>query len=190
MRVTDTFKAQGQVKPSFINLETGKSLEFSTRANTLSYDASSAMAYVFGGDFTKIPNRIGIIYKNESSPTQIPDFTSGDRDQPWDRLELSLNSTDSDIQICPFSFSPTVTKGADKSSVTFHAHTNSESIGLRGSKFTTDSAILQAVLLSEVASALGPVYTVIARVSLEGAESYPTKPQDFELALDWTINFK
>lgn len=221
MTVTETIRARGQVTPSFIDIKTGERIPWDTRHNTLSFDASKAVALAFGGDDSLIPNRMGIIYGEEGSAT-FP-VTVG-RQQSWDSLVYELSSKSADVQIQPFSYSPSFTKvsrsggsssGSDSPdlgsvlageanemtypgwAVTFHAHSDSVTAGaLSGDSssggsdsnskiFTTDNYIFQALLLNEK----NGVYTILARVSLDNAGEYYTKPENFEVALDWTVKF-
>ena len=217
MTVTETIRARGQVTPSFIDIKTGECIPWDMRHNTLSFDASKAVALAFGGDDSLIPNRMGIIYGEEGSAT-FP-LTVG-RQQSWDSLVYELSSKSADVQIQPFSYSPSFTKvsrasggssdsdASDTSpassseineltypgwAVTFHAHSDSVTAGaLSGDSssssskiFTTDNYIFQALLLNEK----NGVYTILARVSLDNAGEYYTKPENFEVALDWTVKF-
>lgn len=209
MTVTETIKARGQVTPSFVDIKTGKRVPWDMRHNTLSFDASRAVALAFGGDDSLIPNRIGIIYGKEGSAT-FP--TTISRQQSWDSLVYELNSKNADVQVQPFSYSPSFAKvsrssgGSSGSSesddptypgwaVTFHAHSDSVTAGALSEDstsasgdtmiFTTGNYIFQALLLNEKSGN----YTILARVSLDNAGEYYTKPENFEVALDWTVKF-
>lgn len=213
MTIVDNIKARGQVTPSFVNLKTGERIPWDQRHNTLSFDASRAVALAFGGDDSLIPNRIGIIYGNSDTTTFL---TTIGRQQSWDSLVYELKDKDADVQIQPFCYSPSFTQverssgsgssgsgassGLDSGSseevtypgwaVTFHSHSDSVTPGAidAGSSdmiFTTGNYIYQAVLLNERAGK----YTILARVSLDSAGVYYAKPENFEVALDWTVKF-
>ena len=212
MTIVETINAKGQVTPSFIDLKTGKRVPWGERHNTLSFDASKSIAHAFGGDESCIPNRIGIIYGNSGS-TEFP--TSIVRQQNWDDLVNELNDKHADVQIQPFSYSPSFAKtyrsggGSTSSSsnsssdeanypgwaVTFHAHSDSVTPGElsknSGSSidsstiFSVGSRIFQAILLNQSSEK----YTILARVSLDHSSQYYTKPENFEVALDWTVKF-
>ena len=213
MTTTDTMNSRGRVTPSFIDVRTGERIPWDARHNTLSYDATHAMALAFGGDDSLIPNRIGIVYGSEESPS----FGTIDRQQGWDDFVHDLQDKGANVQIRPFSYSPSFTQitssGSPGSSgsgsaeasgasspesdrqgwaVTFHSHSDSVTAGAidsgsssSGMIFTSDMHIYQAVLLNE----RNGKYTVLARVSLDNAGAYYAKPENFEVALDWTVKF-
>lgn len=216
MKKTDTMNSRGQVTPSFIDIRTGERVPWPARHNTLSYDAAHAMALAFGGDDSLLPNRIGFVYGPNGSTT----FSRIDRAQSWDDFVYDLSSKSANVQIQPFSYSPSFAQvGGDGSSgsgpasassespdpsgdkqgwaVVFHAHSDSVTPGAIGASggsgsssssssiFSSSSYIFQAVLLN---SSNGK-YTVLARVSLDNGGTYYTKPENFEVALDWTVKF-
>lgn len=205
--------AKGFVAPCLVDLNTGRRIPFGVRKNTLSYMSAEAMAAAFGGDPSYIPARIGFIYGTDESTL------SGNigRSQNWDDLKLELGNAGADIQVVSFSYSPSLggwsaggspdssdsgDSGSDAyyedyctikptgaNAITFHAVSNSQDQGeLGGAAFGSGAKILQAVLLG-----LGKKpdeYYVISRVSLDKNGTPQTKPEGFELALDWTIVFK
>lgn len=205
--------AKGFVDPCLVDLGTGRRIPFGLRKNTLSYMSAEAMAAAFGGDPAYIPARIGFIYGTDESAL------SGNigRSQGWDDLKLELGNAGADIQVVSFSYSPSLggwPKGGSSSSsdssdpgadaydedyctlkptganaITFHAVSNSQDQGaLGGAAFGSGAKILQAVLLG-LGKKQGEYY-VISRVSLDKDGAPQTKPEGFELALDWTIVFK
>lgn len=202
MKTNDKIRSKGQVTPSFIDIKTGKKIPWGSRHNTISFDATHAMALAFGGDDSLIPNRIGIIYGGENAT-----FDTIGRNQSWDELSNELTDDGANVQVQPFSFSPSfeqisrsdINSTSDVTypgwSVTFHAHSDSNTPGAISSSspgsgsdvsiFTSGTKIYQAVLLNE---SLGK-YTILARVSLDSNGSYYTKPDNFEVAIDWTIKF-
>lgn len=219
MKINDTFHAIGSVEPSFVNLVTGDRECWSNRHNTLSYESASSMAAAFGGDPTYVPNRIGIIYGAGSDPRFLPVIS---RQQTWNDLKIELAEKNADIQVQPFSYSPSLSKvtrniNIDSNSapantsesssgntqvteegtaVTFHMHSDSVTKGAFGvynsaagstssTIFTTDTYIYQAVLLNKT----GNNYKVLARVSLGENGVYYMKPENFEVAIDWTVKF-
>lgn len=203
MRITDSIQARGFVDPSFIDLRTGRREPWDGRHNTLSYTAAESMAAAFGGDTRFVPNRIGIVFGTKSEPT-IP---IDGREQKWDDFKDILATADADIQIRPFSYSPSLSKfdrGDSSSSdpsdnmtpygqirgnaVTFHMHSDSTTAGYRGGEFNYGTLVYQAVLMNETDNK----YLILARVSLEnkgGKTKYYNKPDGFEVALDWTVKF-
>lgn len=214
MTISDIMSAKGQVSPHFINLKTGEKLPWEQRHNTISFDATRAMALAFGGDRSLIPNKIGFIYGSVPDTT----FSTVMRQQSWDDLAYELQGKNANVQVQPFSYSPSFTQlsrqapggsgsaGASSDSgdssedaepvtypgwgVTFHAHSDSVTPGALGGSsdsmiFTTGNSIFQAVLLNKT----NGKYTVLARVSLDNNGVYYTKPENFEIALDWTIKF-
>jgi hypothetical protein len=219
MTAKETVTSEGFVNPYFIDVRTGRKMPWSGRHNTISFDATKAMALSFGGDPSLIPNRIGIIY---GPPDSEQEFDQISRDQVWSDIIYEMNENTSDIQVQSFSYSPSFAKvkrdsgwepnasssfsstdsGEDSGeeypgwAVTFHAHSDSVTPGIisvgssgegSGSRmiFTTGAKIFQALLLNENRGD----YTVIARVSLKSGPTYYSKPENFELALDWTIKF-
>lgn len=200
MKIVDTFEAKGSVTPYFLNIKTGEKLPFGERHNTLSYDASKAMAMAFGGDTSLIPNRIGIVFGEENAGI---DSGAIERTQDWNTFLTTLESHNCDVQIRPFCYSPTFSIVTEKEqevevtkqAVTFHSHSDSVTGGARGTEAANlGKTIYQAVLLNEdtdKCSTSGTKYTIIARVSLKTASStYRTKPNEFEIALDWTVKFR
>jgi hypothetical protein len=202
MKKTDSIRSKGLVTPYFINLKTGEKIPWPCRHNTISFDATHAMALAFGGDNSLIPNRIGIIYGDANAT-----FDTIVRNQSWDSLTNELSEEGANVQVQPFSFSPSfesiyrsdINSSSDVTypgwSVTFHAHSDSVTPGAISSAssgsgsdvstFNSGTSIYQAVLLNESAGK----YTILARVSLgNGANNY-TKPDNFEVAIDWTIKF-
>lgn len=204
MDKTEIIRSRGSVCPAFINIKTGHLEPWYDRHNTLSHDSTYAMASAFGGDSTYIPNRIGFVY----GASDNPDLQPIGRDQDWASFLRELNdlNTDADVQVQSFSYSPSLikditrgTSSSDSSSdsssedkqigcgVVFHAHSDSSTPGAAGSgvKFDSDTYIYQAVLLNKSTSG----YRILARVSLIDGDSYRSKPDDFEVALDWTVKF-
>lgn len=200
--------AKGFASPSFVNVRTGESIPFGVRHNTLSYMSAEAMAAAFGGDPSYIPSNIGFVYGQTDGM-----FTGGiGRMQNWDLFERELNDNDADVQIVPFSYSPSLggekTAGGSSSSessydegdysdikagganaITFHAVSNSQDPGYRKTRaFGTDDIIYQAVLLAYHDSK----WHILSRVSLYDnvQKRYLGKPDGFEVALDWTVVFR
>ena len=218
MNAADTIRSAGMVEPRFLDVRTGELVPWPARHNTISFDATRAMALAFGGDSSLIPNRIGIIYGGDAT-TQFP--TTITRDQEWADLAYELQGKNADVQVQPFCYSPSFVKvyrggsGPSGSSdspepvlgssdlsaykypgwaVTFHAHSDSVTGGvLRHDDpesgnvmiFATGSHIFQALLLNETAGK----YTILARVSLDSNGTYYSKPENFEVAIDWTVKF-
>lgn len=215
MKAADIVRSRGHVVPSFVDIATGRRIPWDGRHNTISFDATHAMALAFGGDSSLIPNKIGIIYGS----TQSTDFATVGRSQSWTDLIHEMQEKNADVQVQAFSHSPSflpITRGGSSSgvgsgsgespaqeaesssstqypgwAVTFHAHSDSCTPGAAGTAssgsmiFTTWMYIFQAVLLNETRGK----YTILARVSLANNGVYYTKPENFELALDWTIKF-
>ena len=212
MRIEDVAcRASGFVRPSFIDMTTGRVVPFGMRHNLLSFMSAEAMAAAFGGDTSYVPAKIGFIYGTESNPTEpVPS-----RDQSWQRLksELSFGGENADVQVVGFSYHPTLggfdpdgesssgsssSPGGDynnilptgSNAITFHAVSNDSDVGaiFGRSAFGADNYIYQAVLLG-----LDPdddsMYHILSRVSLKDGV-YLQKPEKFEVALDWTIVFK
>lgn len=202
MKKTDRIRSKGLVTPYFINLKTGEKIPWPCRHNTISFDATHAMALAFGGDNSLIPNKIGIIYGGANAT-----FNTIDRNQSWESLTNELSGKSANVQVQPFCFSPSfesisrsdINSSSDVTypgwSVTFHAHSDSVTPGAisssssgsssDGSIFNSGTSIYQAVLLNESAGK----YTILARVSLDSSGAYYTKPDNFEIAIDWTIKF-
>ena len=216
MKKTDIFRSKGQVIPSFIDIKTGQKIPWNQRHNTISFEGAHAMALAFGGDNSLIPNKIGFLYGNGSDIV----FPTIGRNQDWDDLVYDLYNKKADVQVQPFSYSPSFEKisrsavGSSSSAsqnetsssdqdaypgwaVTFHAHSDSTTEGSIGSGsesgsdssdtsiFTTGMSIFQALLLNKT----NDKYTILARVSLDNNGEYYTKPENFEIAIDWTIKF-
>ena len=198
---------------------------FDMRSNTLSYMSAEAMAAAFGGDPSYIPAKVGFIYGDKKD---MPTESDISRNQSWnmllEELAADTNSENVDIQVVPFSYSPTLgsfipggydgsgsggsgdssSSGEDSgyaqdsegdycnilstgsNAITFHAVSNSQDAGARGSgAFINGRWIYQAVLLGYH----GGKYYIISRVSLKSGNEYRQKPSGFEIALDWTIAF-
>ena len=142
------------------------------------------------------------------------------RRQDWDSLCNELRSASEgakiDVQVVGFSYSPSLggedshssgsssgsssdlPEGGDyghiiptgSNAVTFHAVSNSQD---NGSVFTTDAFqagnyIYQSILLSR--DPVDGVYYILARASLKSGDKYLSKPDGFEVALDWTVVFR
>ena len=209
MKIADTAcLARGFVNPSFVDVRTGRRIPFKMRHNTLSFMSAEAMAAAFGGDPSYIPSRIGFVY-GASDGGFVGEIS---RRQSWESLLNELADNSADVQVVPFSYSPTLggigfddgssssssgsgdgdytnIKPTGSNAVTFHAVSNSQDAGARETAaFKTDDYIYQAVLLG---SSGGKNY-VLSRVSLfdDGLGKYLHKPSDFEVALDWTVVFR
>ena len=218
MTTSDMINAKGQVSPCFVNLKTGEKMPWEQRHNTISFDATHAMALAFGGDRSMIPNKIGFVYGEADASIS---FATISRQQSWSDLVYELQEKGANLQVQPFSYSPSFTQisrpagrasgsgssGASGASgdsskddtavvsyagwaVTFHAHSDSVTPGAIGYSsdsmiFTSGNAIFQALLLNKT----NDKYTILARVSLDHGGTYYTKPENFEVALDWTIKF-
>jgi hypothetical protein len=207
MKIADTAcVARGFVIPSFVEVGTGTRIPFKMRHNTLSFMSAEAMAAAFGGDPSYIPSMVGFIY-GKSDGSFAGDIT---RRQSWDDLMDNLAANSADIQIVSFSYSPTLggektdTSGSSSSgenesdysnikptgsnAITFHAVSNSQDQGfLETEAFKASDYIYQAVLLGYN----GGKRYVISRVSLEDPnQGYLQKPENFVVALDWTVVFR
>lgn len=203
-------RARGFVSPSWIDVSTGRRMEFGQRHNTLSYMSAEAMAAAFGGDPSYIPARVGFIYGNSPSlPSALSSAIT--RSQSWGSIK---KCEDYDIQVVGFSYSPTLgyapaneeaakkendyknydeLKDGGSNAITFHVVSNSTDAGIGGSTWTAGDStgyVYQAVLLGyhAVDDETDPYY-VLSRVSLDDNGSYKRKPSGFEVALDWTIAF-
>lgn len=200
--------AKGVVNPYFIDVSTGRKIPFSRRNNQLSFMSAEAMAAAFGGDPSYIPSKVGFIY----SPLDAVFSGYIDRRQTWDALIRELGSANADVQVVSFSYSPSLggydfgggdssdssgsgdgssdyctIKPTGSNAITFHAVSNSQDKGARGTvPFKQNDYIYQAVLLGSH----GGEYYVISRVSLDKNATYLQKPNRFEIALDWTIAFR
>lgn len=102
--------ARGMVRPSFVDVGTGRTEAFGPRHNTLSYMSAEAMAAAFGGDPSYIPARIGIIYGDSSTmPTGTDEIS---RYQDWDQLYEDLSGAFQgatvDVQVVDFSYAPSL----------------------------------------------------------------------------------
>ncbi len=181
----------GEVSPRFLNVSTGEVVEWPRRHNAISRAATTVIAATLGGDESMIPNRIGIVYGAQ----ETPNFSEISRDQDWDALKTELESKRADVQVSPFSYTPSLSSvtrsdGAVGSGVTFHSHSDDVTKGAFGTAdstiFTTGEYIYQAVLLN-VRDGRNPI--IVARASLKGGSEYYTKPKNFEVAIDWTIKF-
>jgi hypothetical protein len=196
--------ARGFVSPSWVDVDTGRRMAFSQRHNQLSYMSAEAMAAAFGGDPSYIPSRVGFIYGDSDGL-----FTNDvSRYQTWSGIEQELSDANvganCDIQVVGFSYSPTLggadgenddskystIKSGGSNAITFHAVSNSQDDGYlskSGSNlFGSGKYVYQALLLGFNGSTFYP----ISRVSLKDNGNYRTKPEGFEIALDWTIVFK
>ena len=199
--------ARGFVSPSFVDINTGSRIPFKLRHNTLSFMSAEAMAAAFGGDPSYIPSKMGFIYGPVGGEF-VGEIT---RYQTWDGLLDELARNSADVQVVPFSYSPSLggfagdggsspagddsgdgdytnIKSTGSNAITFHAVSNSQDAGARETEaFKKDDYIYQAVLLG---SNGGKNY-VISRVSLFDYElgTYLQKPDNFEVALDWTVVF-
>ena len=209
--------ARGFVRPSFVDLSTGKTVPFDTRHNMLSYMSAEAMAAAFGGDPSYIPARMGFIYADKEN-VELSEIT---RTQDWtsiiEELEAANLNAAVDIQIVDFSYPPTLGgekpapsdssgsgSGSDSSSgsdggdynhllpgganaITFHAVSNSMDSGAA----LGGNPFLHGDYIYH-ALLLGYQmgrYYVLSRVSLKDGGGYLQKPEGFEVALDWTVVF-
>lgn len=110
MKMEDEFcRARGFVRPTFLDLATGRRMPFELRHNTLSYMSAEAMAAAFGGDPSYIPAKIGFIYGDQQV---MPTESVITRDQSWEKLEEELRSGSEsatvDVQVVGFSYSPSL----------------------------------------------------------------------------------
>lgn len=199
MRINETLQARGFVDPAFVNPETGERIPWGNRHNTLTYLSASAMAAAFGGNADCIPNSIGIIYGSGDAPSD--DLS---RSQNWEALGVELKDKKANVQIRSFSYSPSITASDEVyegreikgNMVTFHMCSDSQTGGAfpygEAAIFNNGQKIFQAVLLN-VKDGRAPL--ILARVSLEdktassSGSSYKAKPENFEVALDWTVKF-
>jgi len=206
-RVDAACMAKGFVSPSFVDIKTGRRIPFKTRHNLLSYMSAEAMAAAFGGDPSYIPAKMGFIFGTGGN------FSDITRHQTWDDLLLELGQAGEsvDVQVVGFSYPPSLggeaasessssssSSGSDSggdynnilpngsNAITFHAVSNSQDAGRRKSEsFGKGKEIYQAVLLGSCDDEL----YILSRVSLEDGGTYRTKPEGFEVALDWTVVF-
>jgi hypothetical protein len=120
-----------------------------------------------------------------------PSFTQISRPSP-----TSPDATSSSIASSPESDSSNEDEKVSYPgwAVTFHAHSDSVTAGKFGTVgsgssgsmiFTSGMYIFQGLLLNERSGK----YTILARVSLDNSGTYYAKPDNFEIAIDWTIKF-
>ena len=218
MKIADTAcRAKGFVAPSFVDIRTGDRVPFEIRHNTLSFMSAEAMAAAFGGDPSYIPSRIGFIYGSQSgsfageitrsqnwnslldelsankADVQVVQFSyspslGGEKPAPASDSSGSSSSSGSSD---PFDGGDyTNIKPTGSNAITFHAVSNSQDAGeiVKTERFKTNDYIYQAVLLGYK----GGKYYVLSRVSLfdDKIMGYLRKPDNFEVALDWTVVFR
>lgn len=167
----------------------------------------SRIGYIYG-DKSEFPTG------DESSEKEISRY------QDWDSLCNELRSASQsatiDVQVVGFSYSPTLggegvvpagsSSSPDSSSdpceggdyghilptgsnaITFHAVSNSQDAGAVFSTeaFKTGNYIYQCLLLGYH----NGQYYILARASLKDGERYLSKPDGFEISLDWTVAFR
>lgn len=183
-RVSGTWYCPGCAYPAF------------SRHNQLSYSSCDVFARMLAGDTAYTPRYIGVIYGSAAEPGDIaqPD----NRYMTWSGLATELASVGGNIQIAPFTYSPTITVDGDEAryagnATVFGAHTRSGAAATYGFPLAEPYAgpmaaganLYHAVLLAKPQD-----YVVVARVSLrDPGQAYPVKPDGFELALDWQISF-
>lgn len=182
--VTGTWYGPGCSYPAF------------SRHNQLSYSSCDVLARMLAGDTDYIPRYIGFIYGPDAEPVDIA--LSDNRYMTWSGLTTELASVGGNIQIAPFTYSPTTTVDGDEArymsnATVFGAHTRSGAAAAYGFPLAAPYAgpmaaganLYHAVLLAKPQD-----YIVVARVSLrDPGQAYPVKPDGFELALDWQISF-
>ena len=178
------------------------------RNNQLTYGCTTALAKLMAGDIAYAPKFMGFIYglsgddDGESTPSLL--VPPSNRDVTFDLdssgLGAELGSVCANLQINPFTFTPSVVTDGDAytdNATMFSAHTRTGVYGADVYAFPTSDPyagpldtggfLYHALLLAQPVSG---VYIPLARVSLgDTGPVYYAKPEGFELALDWQISF-
>lgn len=168
----DTFiRPVGHVRAYWVD-KTGVRIPVFEKHNTVLYPASDVIANLYGG-LVKPPNQIGFVYGNTDDGITIPDGP----DATLATIQEAVSGIGG-ILLYPFSYSPSFSKSSDHYSsnvVTFHGRSEIGS----GTPY-----IYAAVLVVS-----SDVDTAVGVVSMDSGNSYPQKPAEFEMALDWAITF-
>ena len=198
----DAAGMKGWVRGVWVNKETGEKRVAFERRNQLSFACCDVLAGLMAGNASRAPQYIGFIYGTNASPNLVAPTV---RAQTWEALKSELAAVASaNIQVAPLSLTPQTTKdnggpaGAEYNgnAVIFNAHTQTGSAGQYGFPTTEPFAgvmnagvyLYHAVLLTPTGNPQNP-YLIVARLSLIDGAAYDTKPNGFELALEWQVSF-
>lgn len=191
---------KGFVTGRWLDLRTGESRPAFARRNQLTYAAADTMAQLMAGNTDFAPRFIGFIYGNNASvPGSLVEPSQ--RAQTWTGLGEELADVHGNIQIAPLSLTPSIAvDGAaglySGNSAILTAHTSaSATYGFPlaspyAGELATGDFLYHVMLLTRRAVAGGFRYTPVARATLaEPGPVFQTKPDGFELAVDWQISF-
>lgn len=167
-------RARGYATPSFVDVRTGRRIPFGTRHNTLSYASAEAMAAAFGGDPSYIPSQVGFIY----APSDGGFVGAITRRQSWESLLDELAANAADVQVVPFSYSPSLGGETAAGGSSDSSSSGSGSGGGGGeyvyTAWTTDPAKFQGVPIDVIR---GFVYS---------SEAYAAYCSDYGILGQWT----
>jgi len=176
----------------------------SCRSNVIAFAAADVMAQLAAG-LSAAPDTVGLIYGPSDTPEEIIDeYTpavplvnpSLTRDHTWEAISEQVEAIGGNVALMPITLTPSVSSSGDdytSNVATFSANTGAiQGYGFSGGSFcgavdTLDPVYFyQAVLLSGVPGA----YRVFARTTLMDSGLYKSKPDNYDLVVQWAITFK
>ena len=185
--------ASGRVTANFVRQ--GHSIEVIDRSNVITYSAADTIAKLAAGLSTAAPSAIGVMYGGEELPSLAhPSLT---RDHSWEALAEQAAGVSGNVAIMPLSLAPSISAvaGGDYAgnTVTFSANTGAVgSSAFSGVDYAGALSTLDPVYFYQVLLLCGQpgAYTIFARSTLLSGSVYKSKPDNYELAIQWAVTFK
>jgi len=191
IKETCNLSCSGSVDSWFFSKD-GKCIDRTARKNIVTYAAADTIAKMAAG-IGSGPEAIGLIYGATASPS-IP-HPSTTREHTWENVGEEVEDISGNVAILPLSLVPSVSvDGSDYSSnvATFSANTATISdYVFSGGTYADEISTIDPVYFYQVLllSGVPGAYTIFARASLLSGGVYKSKPDDYELALQWSVKF-
>lgn len=164
--------AKGHVSAFFVRND-GYTECIADKDNMTMYAAADAMAAAYAGDSSLVPKHVAFLYGDDDTPAD----SFIDKSTKWADIANSFEHS-----VTGFSYAPTLTSTGDeyaRNAVVFHCRTEN---------IPDNKKVYKACLLGK--SVYGSEYSLLAVVDLGTDGAYKSKPEDFELSIDWTVKFR
>jgi hypothetical protein len=171
----------------------------SVTRNIAAYSAADCLARLVGGQTAYAPNCIGFVYGATDDPSASLQDPPDDRTITIEGLATELSGCAGNILVSSLAAAPLFSvDGADGrytgNAVTLSAHTAQrlEYVLPNESPYAdpldTGMHLWQALLMARVVERRATRYIPFARVSLKSGGEYPSKPENLEMSLYWTVS--
>lgn len=186
--------ARGHVRTSFIKGD--EALPVSDCANVITYGAADMLTQLIAG-LDAAPSAIGVIYGGAALPTlSHPSLT---RDHTWESVAeqvAAIPDGGGNVAITPLTLAPSLQSGDSNyaaNTAVFSANTGAVSATVfSGEDYAGALDTLDPVYFYQVLLLCGNpgAYTIFARSTLLDSGVYKSRPDGYELAIQWAVTIK